>query len=241
MTYIYILLAILGLVVLPFVLFGLGWALLVIFMEISYWTNRKIPYDSPRIRRVIFWIGTLLIRPWRFKYKVINKDFVPNDHVVMFGNHISAFDPVVLCYELRHTAISGLAKESLYKIPFFHRWLRARRVIPMVRNNNRKDAEAMIKAIKQAREGQPMFVFPEGTRSRTGELIEFRPGAFRLATKSKQTIVIFKFTGMNEHKWYHLKRRTCTLEFFPPIKYEDYKDLSTQELSDMVRNVILEG
>lgn len=237
MEYVYIAI---GILLLPFVLFGLGWALLVISMEISYFINKDIPYDSPRLRRVIFWLSTLLIRPWRFKYKVIGKENVPQDHFVVFGNHISAFDPVILVYELRHTALSGLAKKSLFKIPFFHRWLKARRAIPMDRQNARKDAKAMIQAIKQAKEGQPMFVFPEGTRSRTGDLIEFRPGAFRLATKSQQDIVVCKFTGMNEHKWYHLIRKTCTVKFFPVIKYEEYKDLSTQELSDMVRNVLLE-
>jgi 1-acyl-sn-glycerol-3-phosphate acyltransferase len=238
MIYFYITL---GVLLAPIIIFGLSWLILLICLEVSYFFKRDIPYDSPRIRRTIFWIGTLLIKPWRFKYKVINKDYVPETDVVMFGNHISAFDPVVLCYELRHTAISGLAKKSLYEIPVFHRWLKARRVIAMDRTNNRKDAEAMIRAIRQAKEGQPMFVFPEGTRSRTGELIDFRPGSFRLATKSKKDIVVFKFTGMNKHKWYHLKRITCTLEFFPMIKYEDYKDLSTQELSDKVRNIILEG
>lgn len=224
----------------PFIVLGLGWLLLILSMEFLYWTNRNIPYDAKRFRFVIWGLGVLLIKGWRFKYKVINKEYVPEKNVVMFGNHISAFDPVVLCYEFRHTAISGMAKKSLFNIPFFNKWLKKRRVVAMERTNNRKDAEAMIQAIRQAKEGQPMFVFPEGTRSRTGDLIEFRPGAFKLATKSKQDMVIFKFTGMNEHKWYHLWRKTCTLEFFPPIKYEEYKDMTTQEISDMVRSV-LEG
>lgn len=237
MLYVYIAV---GVLLLPFVLFILGWALLIISIETSYHINKNIPYDSPRLRRVIYFLCSLLIKPWRFKYKVIGIEHVPEDHFVIFGNHISAFDPVILVYELRHTAISGLAKKSLFEIPFFHRWLKARRAIPLDRKNNRKDAEAMIQAIRQAKEGQPMFIFPEGTRSRTGDLLEFRPGAFRLATKSKQDVVVCKFTGMNKHKWYHLIRKTCTLEFFPVIKYEEYKDLSTQELSDKVRKVLLE-
>lgn len=230
-----------GILLFPVVIRIIGWLYIIIRMQLSYMINSDIPYDSPKYKWVLWGLGTNLIKGWRFKYKVINKEYVPNKNVVMFGNHLSAFDPVILCYEFRHTAISGLAKKSLFTIPVFGKWLIKRRVIAMDRINNRKDAEAMIKATRQAREGQPMFVFPEGTRSRSGELLPFRPGAFRLATKSRQPIVVFRFTGTNEHKWYHLKRKVCTVEFFPPIPYEEYKDMTTQELSDMVRNIILEG
>ena len=60
MIYFYIAL---GVILLPFVVFGLGWLILLICLEISYFFNKDIPYDSPRIRRAIFWISTLLIKP----------------------------------------------------------------------------------------------------------------------------------------------------------------------------------
>ncbi len=236
MKYFYI--AIVLLLLYPVIWRVLGWLYIVIRLQFSAFIKPDIKYDSPRYKWVLSGLGVNLIYGWRYKYKVINKQYVPNENVVMFGNHLGWVDPVILCYEFRHTTISGLAKKSLFTIPVFGRWLTKRRAIPMDRVNARKDAEAMIKAIRQAKEGQPMFVFPEGTRSKEGELLPFRPGAFRLATKSKQTIVVFKFTGTNKHKWYHLRRKTCTLEFFPPIPYEDYKELGTQELSDLVRSII---
>ncbi len=228
-----------GIVVLfPIIWRVLGWLYMVIRLSVSYKINPDIKYDSPRYKWVLNGLGTLLVKGWRYKYKVIGKEYVPTENVVLFGNHLDWVDPVILVYEFRHTSISGLAKKSLFTIPIFSIWLLKRRAIPMDRVSARKDAEAMIKAIRYAKEGQPMFVFPEGTRSKQGELLPFRPGAFRLATKSKQTIVVFKFTGTNEHKWYHLRRKTSTLEFFPAIPYEDYKDMTTQEISDMVRGII---
>lgn len=238
MIYLYIALAIL---VSPIVLLILGWLISIIILQVSYMIRKEIPYDSIRIQIAIKVLAFMLIKSFRLKYRVINKDLVPTKDIVMFGNHISALDPVVLCYEMNHTYISGLAKKSLFKIPVFNHWVVARRVVAMDRTNDRKDAKAMLQAISQAKEGQPMFVFPEGTRSRTGEMIDFKAGSFRLATKSKKDIVVFKFTDMNRHKWYHLWRIKCTLKFFPVIKYDEYKDMTTQELSDMVKNIILKG
>ncbi len=238
MIYFYIAL---GIILAPFVFVLTAWILGMLYLQIRYMINKDIPYTSKRIQTAIRIFSLLLIKSFRLKYKVINKHLIPNTDAVMFGNHISALDPVVLVYELNHTHVSGLAKKAIFDFPVFKHYITARRVIPMDRTNNRKDAEAMIQAIKQAKEGQLMFVFPEGTRSRDGNLLEFRAGAFRLATKSKKDIYVFKFDKMNEHKYYHLWRKKCTLKFFPVIKYEDYKDLTTMELSDMVRKIIVEG
>ena len=170
-------------------------------------------------------------------------DLPTNRPLIIVANHQNTFDIPPLIWHLRKHHLKFVSKKELGK------------GIPSVSYNLRNGGSALIdrkktrKAVDEidrhaqllSKNNWSTLIFPEGTRSRTGELIEFRPGAFRLATKSKKDIVVFKFTGMNKHKWYHLKRITCTLEFFPMIKYEEYKDMTTQELSDMVRNIILEG
>lgn len=217
----------------------LGWLFLAIRLEFNWRMNSDFPYDSPRYKWVMRDFGFMMLKTWRLKYELINPENVPETNAVLYGNHISSFDPGIILYEFRHTTITAIAKKELFQIPVFGKWLVNRRIIPMHRNNARKDAEAIIKATKCVKEGQPMIIFPEGTLSRDGELLPFRDGAFRVALKSRQPIVVFRIKGTNEHRWYHIRRKMCTVEFFPPIPYEEYKDMNTHEIGEMVREIIL--
>ncbi len=219
----------------------LGWLFLALRLEIHWRINSDFPYDSPRYKWVMRDFGFMMFHTWRLRYKLINPENLPESNVVLYGNHISSFDPGIILYEFRHTTITAIAKKELFTIPVFGKWLKNRNIIPMDRQNVRKDAESIVKAIRCAKNGQPMIIFPEGTLSRDGHLLPFRDGAFKVALKSKQPICVFRITGTNEHRWYHLRRKLCTVEFFPVIPYEVFKDMSTNEIGEMVKDVILTG
>lgn len=217
-----------------------GWLLLALRLEIYWRINDEFSYDSPRYNWVMRDFGFMMLKTWRYKYRLINPENVPETDVVLYGNHLSSFDPGIILYEFRHTTMAALAKKEIFDIPIFGKWLYNRRILPIDKANPRKDAETIIKATQYVKEGQPMLIFPEGTLSRGVKLLPFKTGAFRVALKSKRPIVVFRIEGTDKHKWYHIFRRTCTVEFFPPIPYEDYKDKNTQEIGDMVRRIILE-
>lgn len=90
--------------------------------------------------------------------------------------------------------------------------------------------------------GQRYILFPEGGYEdvTSNEVKEFMAGAFKAAIKAQCPIVpvalidSYKPFGINS-----LKRVTTQVHFLEPISYEKYKDMKTQEISDLVRNNII--
>ncbi|XMB87212.1 lysophospholipid acyltransferase family protein [Mycoplasmatota bacterium WC44] len=236
--------------ILYYILIGLGifvflvlLTILAFYMYLKLLKNKykNLPYNDPKLRRIVKFVSRLFVRATRLKYKLVGGEKVPKDNFLFYGNHQSGVDPFILLSEFGDRDLGGLAKEELKKVPIVKDWLGIRGILPLNRHNARKGAETMVEVIKRAKDGQPMFVFPEGTRSKTGDLLDFKPGAFKLALKSKKDIYPFVMNGLNKHRFYHIKRSKCEVEILDPITYDEYSDMSTKELSNLVRSRIKEN
>jgi len=106
--------------------------------------------------------------------------------VVLISNHTSNWDPVVLAAYLPRK-LFFMAKEELFKIFFLGPIIRNLQAIPVKRGA--ADRNAIRQSIKVLDEGKVLAMFPEGTRSKTGEVKDFQPGAVMIAYKGKATIV----------------------------------------------------
>ena len=87
---------------------------------------------------------------------------------------------------------------------------------------------------------QNFFVFPEGTRSKDGNnILEFKGGTFKIATKAKAPIVpvalidCYKVFDNNT-----IKKTTAQIHYLPPLYYNDYKDMHTNEIAKIVHDKI---
>lgn len=113
---------------------------------------------------------------------------------IYVGNHQSIADiPLVLSHMSRPKGI--IAKGELSKYKVFALWMEAFKCVFVDREDPRKAAAAMREASEYVESGYPMIVFAEGTRSRNGEIAEFKAGAFRIAQKSKVPVVPFCIDG----------------------------------------------
>jgi 1-acyl-sn-glycerol-3-phosphate acyltransferase len=84
-----------------------------------------------------------------------------------------------------------------------------------------------------------MGIFPEGKRSFSNEMIDFKPGAFKLAIKPKADILIFvQYDTCTVFKKFPWKRYRVLVHVLPLLTYEEYKDMNSQEISAMVKNRI---
>ncbi|MEJ2109656.1 MAG: lysophospholipid acyltransferase family protein [Acidobacteriota bacterium] len=90
-----------------------------------------------------------------------------------------------------------IAKKSLFKVPFMGWHMRRSGYIPIDRENPRNAARSIIKAAKEIRGGVSAIAFPEGTRSRTGNLGRFHSGAFALALRAGVPLVPITLEGSN--------------------------------------------
>ncbi len=109
-------------------------------------------------------------------------------------NHQSMLDiPVLIAYG--HVWAGFIAKKELRSVPILNFWIQSMHCVYIDRTSPRSAIDAIFKGVDHIRKGIPMVIFPEGTRSRTGRLGEFKPGSLKLATRSKALIVPITIDG----------------------------------------------
>ena len=91
--------------------------------------------------------------------------------------------------------VKFLAKIELFSIPLFGIALARAGSLPVDRSNRQAAVKSIDRAAQAVREGSSIIIFPEGTRSPTKEMLEFKKGGFVLAIKSGQPIVPISISG----------------------------------------------
>lgn len=135
---------------------------------------------------------TPLLR-WFFRASWCGIEHVPrHGPVVLACNHLSNLDPVLLGAACPRQ-INYLAKIELFRTPVLGRLIRQYGAIPLKRTAS--DPDAMRLAEQVLEQDQLLALFPEGTRSRDGQLKPFRFGAARLALKYKAALVPTAIVG----------------------------------------------
>ena len=167
---------------------------------------------------------------------------IPNETVIFVCNHQSFFDIPVLLANL-DKPYGLLSKDGVKKIPFINKWMEELNCV-FVDRNNAKDAIKSLSFVGDNLDnGYSMIIFPEGTRSKTSNLLKFRSGAFRLAVSKKVSIVPIALNGSREifeanHNL--IKPSNVTLKILPKIqvsKDSDYKVLLEEAYNKISQNL----
>jgi len=130
----------------------------------------------------------LLLRAAGTPVVVRGLEHVPPPPVVFIANHASLFDILALVATLPGT-VRFVAKKELLGVPVFGPAMKAAGHIAIDRQNRQAAFDAYDSAAAIIKSGTSAVVFPEGTRSRTGELMEFKKGPFVLAIAAQVPIV----------------------------------------------------
>ena len=217
-------------------LFFLGLWLSTLFLP-----SVKKPIDKPRnfygiIWFVCDWITTLL----RVKIDFRGMEKFPNEPFVLVSNHISNFDPIVVLAKVRGRKIAFVSKPSNFKIPVAGPYTHNAGFLAIDRENAMKAMRTIKRAAELVvSEQMIMGIYPEGTRSKTGELLEFKEGAFLLAKRAKVPVVVITTKGTDQIvKNKILKRSRVTLEVVEIIGKETVENMKLCDLSAHVRESI---
>jgi len=118
----------------------------------------------------------------------------PSQPIIFTANHSGLHDILSLAAYLP-IQFRWVAKKSLFRVPFMGWHMRRSGYIPIDRDNPRDAAKSIIRAAKEIRGGVSAIAFPEGTRSRTGDLGKFHSGAFALAVRTGVPLVPVSLEG----------------------------------------------
>lgn len=117
-----------------------------------------------------------------FRVEYVGRENIPeNSGYIFCANHITMLDPLLIACTGK-TKFHFIAKEELCKIPVLGAILKRVNVIPVKRGSG--DIGAMKKGIEVLKAGKNLIIFPEGTRSKTGEMGEAKNGMALLIKKT---------------------------------------------------------
>jgi len=184
--------------------------------------------------------SNFIIRAAGLNLTVVGKENIPNEPCLFVGNHQSNFDiPVVLSNMNRPTG--AVAKKEMEKLPIMSYWMSQIHCVFMDRENPREALKAISEGVENLKSGYSMLIFPEGTRSRSNNMGEFKQGSMRLAIKAGVPIVpitlydTYKVMEGNNGK---IKKANAKLIIDKPIYLDNMSKEEKSNISEVVQNII---
>lgn len=230
--------------VLPFfILISPFFAFLILFLLVTLHLPfmKNIKPNNVYINRITKQV-VMLVNHVFLRLKVETEGEFPHSSFphVIYANHTSYTD--ALCVMEKYSfPLTFTPKISVLKIPFIGSWVTMIGAFPIDRNNDRVTARNMIQAIQTIQNGHNMIIFPEGSvKNRYLEYIEhMKPGAFKLAQKSKATIIPVRIGGdIDLRKLSFFRPKNKHIQIYNALTYPDYENMTTLQLSDHVLSII---
>ena len=168
-----------------------------------------------------------------FRIKIEGRENIPEgENFVICANHISLFDPPLVGIAIPFR-VRFMAKEELFKNKLFGSLLKALGAFPIKRGKS--DVGALKAAISILKNGENLVIFPEGKRSKDGNLNRGKSGAALIAIKSGVNILPIGIDGK-----YGLFKK-ITVRIGKPVILEEYfgQKLETAELQKLTSETLM--
>ena len=211
----------------------------------ALWTLRRHSKYPERYPEKMSWelIGKVLkglISSGNVRLQVTGLENIPEDGgFMLYGNHQGMFD-VVAIGSTCPRPLGAVYKIELQNVPVLKMIYACTKSFGMDREDVRQSLTVIQKVTEEVKGGRSYLIFPEGTRSKeSNRMGEFHGGSFRCAIKSRCPIVPFAL--IDSYKVLDQKGFapvTVQLHYLTPIPYEEYKDLKSVALAQLVKDRI---
>ena len=185
----------------------------------------------------------LAINAGNVEVKVTGLENIPKENgYLMYGNHQGMFDVMALAATYPG-ALGCVFKKELADVPLLKQVIACTKSFAMDREDVRQSLTVIQAVTREVQSGRNYLIFPEGTRSKNGNAMgEFHGGSFRCALKAKCPVLPIAFVDsfkVLDQKG--SKPLAMQIHYLPPIPYEEYKDMKTVELAELVKSRIREA
>lgn len=210
----------------------------VVWLLTFWWDRRLILLHKYSSVWAMFYI---CINPgWRIKVSGLEKIDKSKSYVIVC-NHQSAFD-IMLLYRL-FTHFKWVAKKELAKVPVIGWNLILNNSILIDRASAVSTKKMISQGLKHLKGGSSVLIFPEGTRTKDGQVKRFKEGAFLLAKQANSPILPIVIEGSKDifPKPGIVKlRQDLTLKVLDPVKVEEVLSTSVPDLTKRLNQLIME-
>lgn len=187
----------------------------------------------------------MIIRLTGSKVTVKGLENIPEGAVLYVGNHRSYFDILV-----GYTTVPGLtgfvAKKEMLRYPLLSDWMMNVNCLFLDRKDVKEGLKTILMGIDKVKHGISIWIFPEGTRSESEDMLEllpFKEGSLKIAEKSGCPIVPVAITGTAEIFEQHLpfmRPSQVTIEYGKPIYLKELPPEDRKRAGAYTRNIIIE-
>jgi len=166
----------------------------------------------------------------------------PDETYVMVANHLSLLDILVLFRLFTH--YKWVSKIENFRVPFIGWNMRLNRYIELKRGDRASVVEMLRACETTLGAGSSILMFPEGTRSPTGKLRAFKPGAFELALRARRPILPIVIRGTSDalpKRGFVLRgRHPIHVRVLEPIAWEKFCDRTSDALTREIHALFAE-
>lgn len=165
---------------------------------------------------------------------------VPDGPCLFVGNHQGLLDVPVIVSSLDRY-VGFVAKKEMLKLKILTYWMKQMKCVFMDRENIRAAIKTINEGVDNLKNGYSMLIFPEGTRSRGGNLGEFKKGSMKLGIKAGVPIVPIAIDGtykVREANGGKIKPADVDLIVCHPIYPKELSKEEQNNLSETIKGII---
>ena len=210
------------------------------YIKLCRYAKHTEKYPELEKYKHIQYIFQTAVKSGNVDLQVFGTENIPKENgFTVYSNHQGMFD-ILAIPATCDQPLAAVLKKELKDIPFLKQVIACTKSFPMDREDVRQSMEVILAASKEVANGRNYLIFPEGTRSKNGnQMKEFHAGSFKIASKAKAPILpvalidcykVFDEKGS--------KPVNMQIHYLPAIPYEEYKDMKTPELAQLVHDRI---
>ncbi len=227
-------------VLLPVIFLALFATHMIVCIILSLFIDKSKPVERPNKFFQVLLNKTAELVLFVLRYKTVEngKEIVPTDkRFLLVSNHLSGFDPITTIPSLQKHGIIFVSKPENLKIILAGSLMHICGYLPIDRDNPRSSMRTLHKCVDIVKNDiASVGIYPEGHRSKTGELQDFKDGVFYVAKKAKCPVVVMT-VKYSKRKLYG---KTVYLDYKAVLLPESFADKTTHDISEEVRNIMLE-
>ena len=210
------------------------------YVKLCRYAKNPERYSETQIWNHIGKVLKLLAHSGNVDLQVSGIENIPGDGgFMLYGNHQGMFDVVAIGSSCPRP-LGAVYKIELKNTPVLKQIYACTKSFGMDRDDVRQSLTVIQQVTEEVKNGRSYLIFPEGTRSKNGNVMgEFHGGSFRCAIKAKCPIVPFALIDSGKVLDQKGSAPVCVqLHYLPPIPYEEYKDLKSVALAQLVKDRI---